>query len=397
MTSFEQALKIVLDAGQMNTSKAACEQVALEDACGRILRQAVMADRDMPPFDKSAVDGYACLFADLERGLPMQLLEIVAAGTMPVHKIEAGCCTKVMTGAVVPQGTEYVLMVEETMEEQGIVRCTAKPGPKTNICHQGEDLTMGAEVLAAGTIIQPQHIALLAAMGHAKVQVAPKIKIGIISTGDELVEPWESPQIAQIRNSNSWQLMAQCKAAGASATYYGIAKDNADSFAPILAAAIKENEVVIVSGGVSIGDFDIVPETARSLGIDMLFDRVAVQPGKPTTFGLGADCFFFGLPGNPVSSFIQFELMVKPFLMKRMGAQYSSVSLWLPMAHDFTRKQAGRMAHLPATINPSGSCCLIDYHGSGHINALDRAQCIVRIPVGLTSVSAGEYVEVILL
>jgi len=146
-----------------------------------------------------------------------------------------------------------------------------------------------------------------------------------------------------------------------------------------------------------MGDFDIVPQTAQSLGINILFDRVAVQPGKPTTFGTGAECFFFGLPGNPVSSFIQFELMVRPFLMRRMGAQFIPVSLRLPLSHPFTRKQAERMAHLPAVINPLGSCTLIDYHGSGHITALDRAQAIVRIPVGVTSVSAGEQVEVILL
>ena len=397
METFEKALQIVLDAGQASLLKQDFEQVALEDACGRVLQQPVMADRDMPPFDKSAVDGYACKSVDLERGGPMRLLEVVAAGAMPLHQVMEGCCVKVMTGAMVPEGTECVLMVEEAWEVEGAVCCAGKSGRKTNICVQGEDLAMGAQVLDAGIVIQSQHIALLAAMGYARVQVAAKIKVGVISTGDELVEPWESPQAAQIRNSNSWQLMAQCRAAGALATYYGIAKDSVDSFAPVLAAAIKENDGVIVSGGVSMGDFDIVPQTAQSLGINILFDRVAVQPGKPTTFGVGAECFFFGLPGNPVSSFIQFELMVKPFLMGRMGAHYAPLLLRLPLSHPFTRKQAERMAHLPAVINPVGSCTLIDYHGSGHITALDRAQGIVRIPLGVTSVSAGTHVEVILL
>jgi molybdopterin molybdotransferase len=146
-----------------------------------------------------------------------------------------------------------------------------------------------------------------------------------------------------------------------------------------------------------MGDFDVVPETVKGMGVSILFDRVAVQPGKPTTFGVGKEGFFFGLPGNPVSTFIQFELMVKPFLMKLMGASYAPLSFLLPLSHPYSRKHTGRMAHLPATIDASGSCSLVDYHGSAHITALNFAQCIVRIPVGVSSVARGEMVEVIML
>ena len=403
MITFEQALQTVLEAANAAAlfPEVRCERVSLAECCGRVLQQEILADRDTPPFNKSAVDGYACTFADLEQGRNMRLLEVIPAGREPKHSIEQGYCTKVMTGAMVPQGAECVVMVEDSSEENGAVRSigagAGKLGRKTNICLRGEDAPAGTTLLTSGTLLKPQHIAMLAAYGYTELCVSVRPKVGIISTGNELVEPDTTPSSVQIRNSNGWQLLAQSQEAGALATYYGIARDHSDSLAPLLAAALKENQVVILSGGVSLGDYDIVPETARSLGVHILFDRVAVQPGKPTTFGVGPSSFFFGLPGNPVSSFVQFELMAKPLIRSVMGAPYTPVLLRLPLSHSYTRKQAERMAHLPACIDASGLCALIDYHGSGHITALDRAQCLVRIPVGVTSVSAGESVEIILL
>ncbi|MDR2585006.1 MAG: molybdopterin molybdotransferase MoeA [Prevotellaceae bacterium] len=398
MITFEQALHIVLDAvGTKDFPYDKCELLALEQANGRIIQQAIFADRDMPAFDKSAVDGYACTSIDLETRSPMRLLEVIPAGVEPKYAIAQGDCSKVMTGAMVPKGTECVLMVEDALERDGSIYACDKPKIKSNICFQGEDTLAKTQLFSPGTLLKPQHIAILSAYGYTSIRVATKIKVGVISTGDELIEPWEAPQKAQIRNSNGLQLLAQCKESGVLPTYYGIAKDQTDSLAPIMAKAIRENEVVLVSGGVSMGDFDIVPETVKNLGITILFDRIAVQPGKPTTFGMGEGRFFFGLPGNPVSSFIQFELMVKPFLMKLMGTHYAPTSLFLPLAHSFGRKQAERLAHLPATIDATGFCNLIDYHGSGHISALDKAQCLVRIPVGVHTLSIGAFVEVILI
>jgi len=399
MVTFDEALHIVLDAAQTKEAlpDEKCEVVSLEDVCGRILQQTVVADRDMPPFDKSAMDGYACLYSDIVAEIPMRLLETIPAGSVALHEIASGVCSKIMTGAALPLGADYVLMIEDAKEKDGFVIPMGEPKRKSNISHQGEDLTAGTEVFAPGCIIQPQHVAVLAAVGCTKIRVAKRVRVGIISTGDELTEPWDAPERVHIRNSNGWQLLAQSKEAGALATYYGIARDCEESFAPLLSKALEENDVVVVSGGVSMGDFDIVPETARNLGIDILFDRVAVQPGKPTTFGVGPNGFFFGLPGNPVSSFIQFELMVKPFLMRLMGAHYVPVSFRLPLAHPYARKQAERMAHLPATIDPSGSCLLLNYHGSGHINSLQQANCLARIPLGVTFVATGEPVEIILL
>jgi len=418
MIPFEYALKTLLDtvSSEIPLPDELCEYVPFTACCGRILQQFVTSDHDLPPFHKSAVDGYACMHSDLVAGTPLRLLEAIPAGSVAQQIVTSGTCSKIMTGAAMPQGADYVLMVEDASENHGFIRCHRKVGTKTNICLQGEDVTANTPILAPGCNLQPQHIAILTAIGCTSVRVAKKIGVGVISTGDELIEPWEKPLHPQIRNSNSWQLMEQLNRAGALTTYYGIARDNPESFGEIFSSAITENRVVVVTGGVSTGDYDIVPETARHLGFDILFDRVAVQPGKPTTFGVrkglgsiegantseaeGMDmresCYFFGLPGNPVSSFVQCELMVKPFLMKLMGANYVPLSLHLPLAHPFSRKQAERMSHLPARIDSSGSCSLVEYHGSGHITALDGVQCLVRIPVGVSSVAAGEAVEIVM-
>ena len=406
MITFEQALKIILDAAgaKSDLPKEKCEYVFLENACGRILQQTIISDRDMPPFHKSAVDGYACKYADLEKGNLMRLLEIIAAGSAPKYKVTEGCCSKVMTGSMIPEGTECVLMVEDAIQKNDGVRTIPHyklAHNKTNICLQGEDLRAGARVLTPGTLLKPQHIATLAAQGYTDICVAPKPTVAVISTGDELVEPSAIPSEVQIRNSNGWQLLAQITRAGASPSYYGIIKDWPEILRSALIQALTENTVIVLSGGVSMGDFDMVPGVLKSLGVKIFFDRVAVQPGKPTVFGIlnrqGATCYLFGLPGNPVSSFIQFELMVRPLLMLLMGASPQAITLRLPLAHTYRRKGAERMAHVPMDIDESGRCRLLSYNGSGHITALNSAQGVARIPLGVLELQENAIVEVILL
>lgn len=406
MIKFEQALKIVLDAAEdmADRSELLCEEVSLKDACGRVLCQVVVSERDMPPFNKSAVDGYACRYADLENRGAMSLLEVIPAGKSPEFKVVDGYCSKIMTGAMVPEGAESILMVEDALVEGGEIR----PAPdykfsrnKTNICLQGEDILLGTTVLQPGTLLKPQHIATLAAMGCADVCVASKPKVAIISTGDELVDLSVEPNSVQIRDSNGWQLLAQASRAGANPSYLGIVKDQCEVLKSLLERALAENTLIILTGGVSMGDFDMVPDVLRSLGVEILFDRVAVQPGKPTTFGVveyeGASRFIFGLPGNPVSSFIQFELMVRPLLMKLMGSIHQSVTINMPISHEYRRKRSERMAHVPMEIDESGRCKMLHYNGSGHIEALNSAWGVARIPLGVSQLQENDMVEVILL
>jgi len=248
-------------------------------------------------------------------------------------------------------------------------------------------------VLPEGTILQPKHIAVLASVGAIEIKVAKKIKVAIISTGDELVEPHHKPSPSQIRNSNAYQLLAQVEALGAKATYIGIAKDNAKSTRKKLAKAFHDNDIVLISGGVSMGDFDFVPKILEELKVKILFDSIAVQPGRPTVFGIREEQYIFGLPGNPVSSFVQFELLVKPLIYKLMGADINIPEIKLAVGKDIYRKNTKRMSWKPVHIL-NGKIYPLEYHGSAHINALTDADGLVAVPLGQTTLEVGSIVDV---
>jgi molybdopterin molybdotransferase len=215
-----------------------------------------------------------------------------------------------------------------------------------------------------------------------------------MSSGDELVEPDKVPGKSQIRNSNAWQLMAQVKVAGAIGKYYGIARDDEEETFLLVKQAIAENDIVLITGGVSMGDFDFVPSVLERAGVKILFSRVKVQPGKPTTFGVHSKALVFGLPGNPVSSFIQFELLVRPLIYRMMGCQWNPLVIQLPMKGSFTRRFAERMSWVPVVITGDGLVSPVEYHGSAHINSLSEADGIIAIPVGTKKIEKGEIVGV---
>jgi len=299
-----------------------------------------------------------------------------------------------MTGAAVPQGADYVFMLEDTEEkEDGRVRFTGKPG-NDNIAKAAEDCFAGQTVLKPGRYIKPQEIAVMAVVGATFVTVSCKARVGVISTGNELVEPEKVPAGAQIRNSNASQLMAQVARAGAEGRYYGIARDEEASIAELLTRALEENDVVLISGGVSFGDFDLVPRVMRSLGLTIHFDQVAMQPGKPLTFCTGEKKAVFGLPGNPVSTFVQFEVMVRPFIDRMAGVTVEEPKMLMPLAADYSRKRAERLAWIPFTVTPAGEAKPVEYHGSAHITALTGAWGFIAIPRGQSWIQKGEMVSV---
>jgi molybdopterin molybdotransferase len=234
----------------------------------------------------------------------------------------------------------------------------------------------------------------MASVGHTIVNVKKRPLVGIISTGDELVEPSEKPGISKIRNSNSFQLCAQVDRAGGAGINLGIAADDESATSEILEKAVKENDIVIISGGVSMGDFDFVPSVLERIGVKILFDRVNVQPGKPTTFGIHSKAVVFGLPGNPVSSFIQFELLVRPFINAMMGYKWMPVEHNLPMAVNYERKSSVRMGLVPVIINENMEVTPVDFHGSAHLTALSHSDGIITLLPGLKSLQKGELVNV---
>ena len=388
MLKFEEAYRIVMEAS-FSMEK---ENIPYTGSLGRVLAAPVKSDIDMPPWDRSAVDGYACRQDDL--GKELAVLETIAAGTPPCHAVTPGKCSRIMTGAIVPDGADYIFMLEESKEVDGNrVIFTGKPG-KSNISKRAEDVMKGETILRHGHFIRPQDIAVMAMAGATTVTVGCKVKVGVISTGNELVEPDKAPSQGQIRNSNAWQMLAQIDRAGARGTYYGIATDDEATTLRLIKKAIGENDVVLISGGVSEGDFDFVPSALKSMKLTIHFDQVAVQPGKPLTFCTGERKIVFGLPGNPVSTFVQFELMVRPLLEKMMGSKEEKPVIMLLLGTDFSRKRADRMALIPVRINDEGEAVPIEYHGSAHITALPGAWGIITIPQGQSWIQKGEPVSV---
>jgi molybdopterin molybdotransferase len=265
-----------------------------------------------------------------------------------------------------------------------------------NICYRGEDIRTGDLVLEKGTRITPAHVAVMAGVGAVKPLVAALPRVGIISTGDELVEPDIIPGAAQIRNTNAWQLEAQVKAIPALPTYYGIAPDDGAELRKIIDLAMGQNDLVLLTGGVSMGDFDFVPGVMEEAGIEILFSSIAIQPGKPTVYGRKNNTCIFGLPGNPVSSLVIFEMLVKPLLYMMMGSTFTLLELALPLGVDFTRRNAARKSLIPVTIT-NGAVFPVDYHGSAHINAYTVANGIMMVEIGTHKITKGELVHVRLL
>jgi len=373
----------------------AVETVGFSSALNRILAGDIHADADIPVFDRSAVDGYACRAADLPGTL--EVIETIPAGKMPSRTIGRGVCAKIMTGGILPEGADTIIMVEDVvaLDANGI-RVTNRE-TRNHIRHKGEDVSEGDIVLTRGTLIRPQHIAVLATIGCTDVPVCRKPLAGILVTGDELVEPGEKPAQYQIRNSNAYQLMAQTGRCGAEPLYLGIVPDTREGTRKRVSEALQSCEVVLLTGGVSMGDYDFVPEVLAELGVKILFDGIRVQPGRPTVFGVRDGRVLFGLPGNPVSSFIQFELLVKPLLLKLMGHEYKPVTIRLPLGKDMTRARTSRMAIFPVFINAEGELMPVEYHGSAHIHALTAADGVIMIPEGCAGIRKGEKTDVRLL
>lgn len=387
MITVDEALEIAL--GRVVRTEA--ERVPLEKALGRVLAEDVFADLDMPPFTKSCVDGYACRRSDLRA--PMTVVDVIAAGGAPSLAIGPGECAKIMTGAMLPEGAECVFMVEQSaLHEDGRVSFTGDD-TKENIVLQGGDVRLGDRLLEEGHRILPQDIAVLASFGYDSPFVAQRPRVIVFATGDELVEPSATPSTSQIRNSNSHTLMALLETTGAAAVYGGIVEDSRDA----LEAAVERGmqyDVMCFSGGVSMGDYDFVPEILRTRGFEIAFEKIAVQPGKPMVCAMRDGMVCFGLPGNPVSTFVTFELIVRPYLFAMMGHTYRPPRVRMPLDKAFRRESAVRELWVPVVLTDEGEVSRVEYHGSAHFHALSHADGLMRVPIGVTEMAAGEPVHV---
>jgi molybdopterin molybdotransferase len=388
MISFEAAEKIVRGVPPSGET----ERINLSDSLFSVLAEDIIADMNMPPFNKSAVDGFACLIEDLDH--PLHCIETIAAGNTPKNHITSGKCVRVMTGAEVPGGANCVVMLEDTqIDEKGNIIFTAQK-TATNICILAEDVHEGEKLLPAGTILKPRHIPLLASMGYTHPLVYKNPTIGIISTGSELVDPSQKPSPGKIRNSNGPQLEAQCTEMNIVTENFGIVPDSRDELRRTILLSVSKHQVSILSGGVSVGDFDYAPEIIRELGFEIHFHGLNVKPGKRILFASKDKSYIFGLPGNPVSALVQFEMLVKPMLMKLQNAEIFPEMEKRILAEEYSVKNASRVSFVPVLVQADGSVKPVEYHGSAHIFAYATANGFMKIPGGTNKIEKGAFVDV---
>jgi molybdopterin molybdotransferase len=391
MIKLDDALQIVLGSARPLGS----ERVELGNARNRVLAEDVASDMDMPPFDKALRDGYACRRADL--GHALTVIETIPAGVPPTREVGPNQCAKIMTGAAVPRGADCVVMIEQTEPAgEDAIRFTGEWTPD-HISRRGEDVERGQVVLKKGARLGAPQVAVLASVGAVRPLVAKRPRAAVIASGSEIVPPAVRPGPSQIRNSNGPQLLAQLAAAGAEARDYGIVRDSAADIDRVLKAALAENDVVIVSGGVSVGDFDLIPAALRQDGVNLLFEKVAVKPGKPTVFGLREQTYCFGLPGNPVSTFVIFELLVKPLLYRLMGCDYVPFTVEMYLDEGLVRQDTDRQSWIPVRRTSATTVRAVDYHGSAHIPALCEADGLINMEIGVASLAKAAPVCVRLL
>jgi molybdopterin molybdotransferase len=307
-----EALRIVRE----NTPRLPIDRVRTVEAAGRILAERVISAEQMPPFPASTVDGYAVLAADTAEW--RAVLRDVLAGQADAAALEPGQATRIMTGAPLPPGADAVVMFEDTDEQDGRVRLTKSVKPGDSLRPVGIDLEIGQTVLEAGTLLGAAEVGLLATVGVATIAAHRRPRLAVLSTGDELVEPDETPRPGAIRDSNRYALLAAAAEAGADATSMGMVRDDVSAQRDLIRAALERADVVVTSGGVSVGSRDLIKPILEELGT-VHFGRIALKPGKPLTFATVGEKLVFGLPGNPVSALVTFEVFVRPTLLRMQG------------------------------------------------------------------------------
>jgi molybdopterin molybdotransferase len=378
MISFDAAEKIVLDV----PPGIETERISLSGSLFSVLAEDIIADMNMPPFNKSAVDGFACRIEDL--GNPLHCTETIAAGSSPKNPITPGNCARIMTGAEVPGGANCVIMLEDTQyDDNGNIIFTAQK-TATNICNLAEDVHEGEKLLLSGTILKPRHIPVLASMGYTRPLVYKKPTVGIISTGSELVDPSQKPSPGKIRNSNGLQLEAQCTEMHIPGENFGIIPDSREELRKVILQSVSKHPVSII----------YVPQIIRELGYEFHFHGLNVKPGKRILFASKDKSYIFGLPGNPVSALVQFEMLVKPMLMKLQNADIIPQMEKRILNEEYLVKRTSGVSFVPVLVHPDGSVKAVEYHGSAHIFAFATANGFMKIPEGTNKIEKGAFVDV---
>jgi molybdopterin molybdotransferase len=391
--TFVDARETVLRTVRHGRTRPAIEEIPLAEASGRVLAADAAADRDSPALSRSMRDGYAVRAIDLLGQL--EIIGEVRAGERFAGELGPRQAVEIMTGAPIPAGADAVVMIEHTWREGGRVAIdrTAEAGQFIN--PRGCEAAAHEILLCAGTRLDYTDIALLAAIGQARVKVYRRPVVAIVATGDEIVEVHEIPEEFQIRNSNAWSLAAQVTRAGGTPDVLPVARDTVEHTREMIARGLQA-DLLLLSGGVSAGKYDVVEPVLAELGAEFYFDRVLIQPGQPLVFGCAGGTFFFGLPGNPSSTMLTFEVFARAAVELLAGQEETALQMPLARLTCEFRHKSGLTRFLPARLSADGSeVTPVKWHGSGDIPALTRAHAYLVADPDRAVYARGELIRIL--
>ncbi|MBJ6750131.1 molybdopterin molybdotransferase MoeA [Geomonas anaerohicana] len=395
MTNYEQARRMVID----KVAPAGVERVLLLEAVGRVLAEDYIAPRDMPRWDNSAMDGFAVRSADCAPGTVLKVTDYIPAGVSSDDAVTPGCAARIMTGAPIPPGADAVVPIEETENTAETVKLLQQVKKHDHIRFQGEDVRSGEAIMPRGTVIGAPQVSLLASFSTVLVPVYRKVRVAILSTGDELVEVGTEPKESQIVNSNTLALATAVKLCGAEPVILGIARDDRDSHRALLAEGLKA-DILITSAGVSAGDRDLVREVLAELGVVEQFWKPGIKPGGPTAFGMKGNVPVFSLPGNPVSTMITFEEFARPAILRMMGHEKVFRRTVRGTLKEGARKKAGKVNFLRVHVAIEGGRYIASTSGdqnTGILKTMLRCNALAILPAEATEFAAGAEVDLHLL
>jgi len=398
MINYEEARALALSALKTRPP----ESVLLAEALGRTLARDIKARENIPPFNKATMDGYALRAEDIraagkDAAVELEVLEDLPAGRVSRKSVGRGQAVRIMTGAPLPKGADAVVMVEDTEKSGGRVKVRREVKPGINIGQAGEDLKKSELVLERGAVIGPAETGLLAAAGLALIPVVRRPKLAVIATGDEIVEPGERKAAGQIRNSNGPALLALALRTGADAKYLGIARDRSSSLRAKLARA-KGADILVLTGGVSVGDYDLVRDELRTAGVKPVFWQVRIKPGKPVYFGRRGSQLVFGLPGNPASAMVTFLLFVQPAIERLLGRTNPGPRGGRAVLTEDVVLKPGRTQFLRGVLDAEGPVLTVAPYPdqkSGVLRSMVRSQVLIVVPADVKRLEKGRDVEIL--